>query len=113
MGTQGPGDVWDWSISNGKFDATNETTGFTYSGTESMLPTGFMKLTVQATSDPIVACSLGSNPPGPTVDFNYVNVPKQGWTTERPHVWVQVQEWLLVEQWSHSATFPLSWSVSL
>jgi len=110
MGTQAPGDVWDWSISNGTFTATNETKGYTYAGTESVLPTGFMKLELTSTTDPgasagqsayalefpgtallikpagddtnppIMAGSLGSNPAGPTVDFNFVTVPKTGWT---------------------------------
>ncbi len=109
MGTQAPGDVWDWNISNGTFTATNETKGYTYAGTESVLTTGFMKLELTSTTDPgasagqsayalefpgtallikpagddanppIMAGALGSNPPGPTVNFNFVSVPKLGW----------------------------------
>lgn len=109
LGTQAPGDVWDWTISSGTFMATNETTGFTYTGTEAPLPTGFMKLAITATTDPgvtvgqaayaveipgtalvikpagddanppIVACSLGKNPAGPVCKFNWINIPKRGW----------------------------------
>ncbi len=108
LGTQAPGDVWDWTISKSTFSATNETNGFIYSGTKSVLSTGFLKLVITSTTDPnvavgqaayalelpgtamiikpagadalppIVACSLGSNPPGPTVSFNFVAIPKTG-----------------------------------
>jgi hypothetical protein len=110
LGTQAPGDYWNWSIKNGTFTATDNTLGYTYSGTETMLSTGFLKLVVQATTDPgvtvgqaayaielpdtalivkpagadtrppIVACALGSNPAGPTVTYNYVVVPSTTWT---------------------------------
>jgi hypothetical protein len=104
LGTQGPGDVWSWQLDAGTFTATNETLGFHYSGTRTVLPTGFLKLDVTATDDPnvtvgqsayaleladtalvlkmagadtkppIVAGSLGANPPGPQVSFNFVAV---------------------------------------
>lgn len=110
LGTQAPGDVWTWTISNGTFTATNETKNYTYSGTESVLPTGFLKLQMQTTTDPnvnpgdsayaielpntalvlepagadtnppVTACALGSNPPGPSVSYNYVTVPSTTWT---------------------------------
>ncbi|MEI8282307.1 MAG: hypothetical protein WCG75_07875 [Armatimonadota bacterium] len=108
LGTQAPGDVWSWQINESTFTATNPTLGLHYSGTKSSLSTGFMKLTVDTTDDsgvtpgqsayalelsgtallikpvgddtkpPIVASSLGSNPPGPTVKFNYVAIGKLG-----------------------------------
>jgi|GEM_PF-6715945 len=104
LGTQGPGDVWSWQLNDATFTATNQTQGYTYSGTKSVLPTGFLKLNVTDTTDPnvtvgqsayalelnntalvmkmagadtlppIVAASLGSNPPGPVATFNFVAV---------------------------------------
>ncbi|MBS1718745.1 MAG: hypothetical protein JSS72_13535 [Armatimonadetes bacterium] len=109
LGTQRPGDVWSWTLNADTFTATNSTLGYTYSGTKSTLSTGFLKLTITSTNDPgvtvgqsayaleypntaliikpmgadtrppIFAGSLGSNPAGPTVTFNYVKVPKNGW----------------------------------
>lgn len=109
LGTQAPGDVWSWTIGTDTFTATNETTGYTYSGTVSTLPTGFMKLVIDNTTDPgittgqaayalempgtallvkpagadteppIVAASLGANPPGPSVKFNFVTIPSTTW----------------------------------
>ena len=108
LGTQAPGDVWSWQIDETTFAATNQTLGLHYSGTKSTLSTGFMKLTVTSTDDsgvtagqsayalelpgtallikpvgadtnpPIVASSLGSNPAGPQVSFNYVAIGKVG-----------------------------------
>jgi hypothetical protein len=102
--------VWDWSIQNGSFNATNETKNYTYSGTATALPTGFTKLLIQSTSDPgvtagqsayaielpntalliqpagadtlppIMACGLGANPAGPTVTYNFVTVPSSTWS---------------------------------
>ena len=104
LGTQGPGDVWNWQLGDTTFTATNQTLGYHYTGTKSTLATGFMKLTVGSTDDPnvsvgqsayalelpgtalvlkpagadtkqpIIASSLGSNPPGPQVSFNFVAV---------------------------------------
>lgn len=104
LGTQAPGDVWSWQLEDGTFTATNQTLGFHYSGTKSTLSTGFMKLTVTSSDDPnvtagnsayalelpgtalvikpagddtkspIIATSLGTNPPGPQVSFNFVAV---------------------------------------
>jgi hypothetical protein len=108
LGTQAPGDVWAWQIDETTFTATNQTLGLHYSGSKSALATGFMKLTVSSTDDPgvsagesayalelpgtallikpvgadtkppIVASSLGSNPAGPQVKFNYVAIGKVG-----------------------------------
>lgn len=104
LGTQAPGDVWSWQLNDTTFTATNQTLGTHYSGTKSILSTGFMKLTVTATDDanltpgqsayalelpgtallikpagadtkpPIVAGALGSNPAGPQVSFNFVAI---------------------------------------
>ena len=109
LGTQGPGDVWTWNINNGAFTASNQTKGYTYSGTEAALPTGFMKLTISNSTDPgvtagqsayalelpgtalilkpagddtnppIITGSIGTNPAGPQVSFNFVAVGKQGY----------------------------------
>ena len=108
LGTQAPGDVWSWQITDTTFTATNQTLGFHYSGNKSVLSTGFMKLQVTSTDDPgvtagqsayalelpgtallikpvgadtkppIVASCLGSNPPGPQVKFNFVAIGKVG-----------------------------------
>ena len=108
LGTQAPGDVWSWQLTDTSFTATNQTLNFHYSGAKSTLPTGFMKLTVATTDDPgvtvgqaayalelpgtallikpvggdtkppIVASSLGSNPAGPQVKFNFVAIGKVG-----------------------------------
>lgn len=113
-GTQAPGDVWTWTLSNGTFTASDVTKNYTYSGTESLLPDGFLELTMQATTDPnvtvgeiayaielpntalilqmagsntqppIAAGALGSNPPGPTITYNYVKVPAPNWTNAQP-----------------------------
>jgi hypothetical protein len=106
LGTQAPGDVWSWQLNDTTFTATNQTLGFHYSGDKSTLPTGFMKLKVNVTDDPgvtagqsayalelpgtallikpvgadtkppIIASSLGTNPAGPQVSFNFVSVGK-------------------------------------
>jgi hypothetical protein len=54
LGTGGPGDVWNWTIdrTGGKFSATNITKNFTYSGTLSVLSTGYLQLTLGSTTDP-------------------------------------------------------------
>jgi len=109
FGTQGPGDVWTWNLNGSTFTATNKTKSYTYSGTIAQLKTGFMKLTITSTTDPnvsvgnsayaielpgtalvlkpagadthppIFAASLGTNPPGPIANFNYVKIAPQGW----------------------------------
>ena len=107
LGTQGPGDVWAWDLTGATYTATNQTLNHHYSGTKAVLPTGFLKLTVQNTDDPnvtvgqsayalelpgtalilkmagddtkapIIASSLGSDPTGPQVTFNFVAVGSQ------------------------------------
>lgn len=52
--TQSPGDVWTWTLTGSTFEATNDTTGFTYSGTKETLDNLFLKLTVTASDDPDV-----------------------------------------------------------
>ena len=52
--TQSPGDVWSWTLTSSTFEATNDTTGFTYSGTSETLENLFLKLTVTASTDPDV-----------------------------------------------------------
>ena len=104
LGTQGPGDVWSWQLTDTTFTATNLTQSFHYTGTKSTLTTGFMKLSIATSDDPgvtvgqsayalelpgtalimkpagadtkppIIAASLGGNPAGPTASFNYVDV---------------------------------------
>lgn len=50
--TQSPGDVWSWTLTSSTFTATNDTTGFTYSGGKETLANLFLKLTVTASTDP-------------------------------------------------------------
>lgn len=108
LGTQGPGDVWSWTMDESTFTATNQTLGYHYTGTKSTLPTGFLKLSVSSTDDPgvsagqaayalelpgtalmlkmagadekspIIAACLGANPTGPQVSFNFVAVGSAG-----------------------------------
>ncbi|NNF97886.1 MAG: hypothetical protein HKM93_00765 [Desulfobacteraceae bacterium] len=56
IGTQSPGDVWSWTITmtggTGIFDATNETLDYEYAGDVSMLPSGFLNLTITSSTDP-------------------------------------------------------------
>lgn len=109
VGTQSPGDVWAWTIENGTFTAVNETLGHTYSGTAQPLASGYLKLVVTGTTDPgvttgqaayaielsgstllikpagdgtaapIVASAVGAEPAGPSIAFNWITIPKQGW----------------------------------
>ena len=120
LGTQAPGDVWSWQLTDTTFTATNETLGKHYSGDKTNLSTGFMKLTVTSSDDsgvtagqagyalelpgtallikpigddtkpPIVASSLGTNPAGPQVKFNFVAVGKQGYDVTNDHAYGQV-----------------------
>ncbi len=105
-GTQRPGDAWTWTIGASTFDAVNVTTGYTYSGDKTTLPSGFLKLIVRASSEPgmtlpatayaleypntvllikpagpdpmIVAVGLGTCPSAPQ-NYNWVHVPHDGW----------------------------------
>jgi hypothetical protein len=110
VATQAPGDVWDWTLSSSTFSANNVTQGITYSGTSALLPSGFYKLNVSASSD---AASVGTSayafevpgvaliaePTGPntdpvvgtaslvgglangTINGNWIAIPPQGWST--------------------------------
>ena len=61
LGTQSPGDVWTWTLNNdNSFSAVNETLSHTYSGTYATLSSGFLKLSVTATSDPGVIATPAS-----------------------------------------------------
>jgi hypothetical protein len=60
LGTQNPGDVWQWTLTGTSFTASNQTRGYTYSGTEQTLVSGFLKLTFTSSTDPNVSVnSLG------------------------------------------------------
>jgi hypothetical protein len=54
MGTQRGGGLWTWWIGPSAFGATDQATGYTYSGTKTVLPTGFLKLVVSSSTDPII-----------------------------------------------------------
>jgi hypothetical protein len=53
-GTQSPGDVWSWTISESTIIGTNETTATYYSGTYTTYTSGFSKMTVTDSNDPSV-----------------------------------------------------------
>jgi hypothetical protein len=54
LGTQMPGDVWEWFIDGGSetFQASNNTLSYDYSGTFVELPNKFLKLTVEMSTEP-------------------------------------------------------------
>jgi hypothetical protein len=54
FGTQSPGDVWLFVTipSAGEFSATDQTSGFTYTGTVQVLPNGFEQTVISASNDP-------------------------------------------------------------
>ncbi len=106
-GTQAPGDVWSYTIGAETFTATNSTLSHDYAGSVSSLPSGFKKLTMATTNDPdvhagdvaysveipdtallvkpvngaaIVACGLGDQPTGSSLQYNWVSVPEENWT---------------------------------
>ena len=108
VGTQSPGDVWHWNLGDGTFTATNDTLSHNYSGTSTLLDSGFYKLTITASNDagvaigsveyafevpgvaliaapaglntaPVVASSVGANPTG-TNTYNWISIPRPGWT---------------------------------
>lgn len=107
-GTQAPGDVWSYAIGAESFTATNSTLSHDYTGSVSELPSGFKKLTIATTNDPdvnvgdvaysveipdtallvkpvngaaIVACGLGDQPTGSSLQYNWVSVPEENWTS--------------------------------
>jgi len=52
IGTQSPGDVWTWTLGSGTFSGENTTLGHTYSGTSTLLPSGYTRLDITASTDP-------------------------------------------------------------
>lgn len=108
LGTQSPGDVWGWSVTPTTFSGTNEATGYTYSGTTETLSTGFLRLTISASTDPdvsvgdmafglelpgvgiiispvdsteppIVCTTIGEAIADGAYDFNWIVIPRTGW----------------------------------
>jgi len=108
-GTQSPGDFWTWTLNrgNGRFDAKNEVTTYTYTGSYVNLPNGFLKITITDTTDPnstagdifyayelpgtalmvkpayfdskiIMAVARGNCPTNDTV-YNWVVIPDNSW----------------------------------
>jgi len=51
FGTQSPGDAWDWTTENYTFSGSNEMTGLYFSGLYSITSNGYMKATIESTSD--------------------------------------------------------------
>ena len=51
FGTQAPGDVWSWTTENYTFSGSNETTGLYFSGKYSITSNGYMKATIESTSN--------------------------------------------------------------
>jgi len=109
LGTQSPGDVWNWNMTASTFTATNVTKNYTYSGTKSTLASGFYKLVVTATTDPgvtvpatayavefpntallvepagtaprvVVGASAGACPTAADT-YNWVTMPRLGWSS--------------------------------
>jgi hypothetical protein len=107
VGTQSPGDVWNMSISNTAFTATDTSLSTTYSGSVLLGADGVYKLSINQSTDPnlpapavgfafyvpgvglvarfgdathtpVVAVVLGTCP---TADgnYNFVAVPRKGW----------------------------------
>ncbi len=108
IGTQSPGDLWSWEIlSDLTWTASNNTLGYTYSGTWTTLPSGFLKLTILVTDEPgamagdvayalevpdtvlvvkpagvtsnlIIAARIGTCPGTGTLDLNWVELTSSG-----------------------------------
>lgn len=116
LATQNPGDVWSWSLnSDGTFDATNEETGYDYSGDLDTLTSGFLKFTITSTTDPgatvgdiaygfevsdtvlvikpagstdaIFGVAQGSCPPSGTLIANAIDIPHPGWAYSVNHAY--------------------------
>jgi hypothetical protein len=110
LGTQSPGDVWNWTIGEGTFMGTNETQAKYYSGTFITFTSGFNKATIRATNDSgvptdgtgtayfleypntllvvkpadddsvIVCCARAATAPA-AGQYNFVNIPWPSWTS--------------------------------
>jgi hypothetical protein len=54
MSTLSKDDAWTWILNkeNSSFSAINETSGFHYAGDFSRRPDGFLKMTINSTTDP-------------------------------------------------------------
>jgi len=109
VGTQSPGDVWNMSISNTTFSATDTSLSYNYSGSVLLQASGIFKLTFNATNDPsltVPAVGFAFHVPGvglvarfgdsthtplvavvlgvcPTADgsYNFVAVPRKAWAS--------------------------------
>jgi hypothetical protein len=107
LGTQSPGDYWDWTLGSGTFSAIDNTTGNTYSGTSTLVPSGFYKLSVTTSTDsaavgnsayafevpgvaivvqpagknsaPVVGAEIGVGPPAGSSNVNWVDIPPSTW----------------------------------
>ena len=119
LATQNPGDVWTWSLnSDSTFSATNEETGYTYSGDLDTLSSGFLKFTIQSTTDPgatvgdiaygfevpdtalvikpagstdaIFGVAQGPCPSTGTIHANSIDIPRPGWTYSVDHAYSTV-----------------------
>lgn len=107
VGTQAPGDVWTWNLTSTTFSAVNTTRGTSYSGSSTLLDSGYYKLAVTASSDPaapvgsaayafdvpgvaiivqpagtitnpVVGAAVGTNPTGST-NYNWISIPSSSW----------------------------------
>ncbi len=108
LGTQSPGDAWSFSVGSSTFSSLNTTTGKAYSGTLSIVASGFIKFTVNSSTDnsvpvgstayawetpgslllvrglgstgrPIVAAAAGVQVPGTDAAYNWISMPKANW----------------------------------
>ena len=136
QGTQSPGDPWHWTITTAgsTWTASNSTTGYTYSGTWSLLSSGFEELTVTQTTDPnvtvptplyglevpntmfiakpvgantnpIIAASLGASPTAAaSLDFNYVHIPEQGYVPDTGDAYGTVNFGVANNVWTGTVT---------
>jgi hypothetical protein len=113
LGTQSPGDVWTWTIGESTFSASNETSGYWYSGTYTTLSSGFLKLVYTSSNDPgcptdgtgiayamevpntallvkpgtyakVVLCAAKATTAPSAGYYNWVIVPWTSWTTALP-----------------------------
>ncbi|MBS1706761.1 MAG: hypothetical protein JST40_12895 [Armatimonadetes bacterium] len=112
VGTQQPGDVWQWELGTSTFTASNETRSFNYAGAVELLPSGFSKLTMASSNDdqvpvdsvayaveipgtcllvkpadtdgaaPVIATAVGANPTANTFSMNWVTVPSATFTMQ-------------------------------
>jgi len=106
FGTQSPGDAWSWTIGNGWFIGTNETTvpPVYYRGTFTTMASGFLKATVSDSNDTpaiggtaivleypntlllvkpgddrVIICAGKATTPPPAGDYPWVTIPNHSW----------------------------------